>query len=365
MYTPIENPELFGYAETESQLLRMIQQKKLPHALLFSGAEGIGKATLAYRLARYLLTDAQPPEPVMGLFGAEPVEETLRTSMDQPAIRRMLAGSHGDLLVIQPVADDKRKTSADTIFIEQVRQVTEFMHHTPSESAWRVVIIDPAEAMNINAANALLKMLEEPPAQALLILVTHQAGRLLPTIRSRCRKITLRTPSEAASAEIFAQQNQPIPAAELRQLLMLTQGSSGKALRYAAHHALAMYKEVLEVLAAPTPKAASSFAARAAKAGAEKWPITTALFLQAVYRLCMQATEGNAFVPLDDEEHAAFATMLHRQPLAAWLALWERAEMMLPQAGSLTLDKTQILLHLLHLAEGEASTPPLRGSRRE
>lgn len=347
MLTPIQNSELFGHEATEAQLLRLITQQKLPHALLLSGQEGIGKATLAYRLARYLLTGATPPEPVMGLFGAEPVEENLRTDMEQAAIRRMVAGSHGDLLVVQPVADDKRKTSADTIFIEQVREVVDFMRQTPSESAWRVVIIDPAEAMNIAAANALLKVLEEPPVQALLILVTHQPGKLLPTIRSRCRKITLRTPDEASIARVFEQQNQAIPAESLHQLLILAQGSAGKALHYHAQNAVVVYKDILEVLANPTPKASIALATQAAKSGAEQWQVTQALFMQAIYRISLYAAAPERFAALDAEEEQFFAAMLTRQSLPHWLDLWEKAEIMLPQTNSLTMDKNQTMLSLL------------------
>lgn len=347
MLAPIQNPELYGHEAAEAQLFKLIGQHKLPHALLFSGQEGIGKATLAYRLARYLLTGADAAEPIMGLFGPEPIEENLRTDMEQPAVRRMIAGSHGDLLVVQPVADDKRKTSADTIFIEQIREVVDFMHHTPAESSWRVVIIEPAEAMNTAAANALLKVLEEPPANALLILVTHQAGRLLPTIRSRCRKITLRAPDEAACAKIFDQQEQSIPEDTLHQLRMLAQGSAGKALQYYERNALDLYADILEVLASPTPKEVTAFAARAAKAGAEQWQTTQALLMQAIYRISLYAATPEHFMPLNTSEEQAFAAMLTRQSLPHWLELWERAGIMLPQTNSLTMDKTQTILSLL------------------
>jgi DNA polymerase-3 subunit delta' len=251
------------------------------------------------------------------------------------------------LLVIQPVADDKRKTSADTIFIEQVREVVDFMHQTPSESAWRVVIIDPAEAMNTAAANALLKVLEEPPAQALLILVTHQAGKLLPTIRSRCRKITLRTPDEAACAKIFEQQEQSIPAESLHQLLALAQGSAGKALHYHAQNALVVYQDILEVLANPNPKAATGLATQAAKSGVDQWQVTQALFMQAMYRISLFAAAPAKFSALNAEEEQAFAAMLSHQSLPHWLDLWEKAGVMLPQTNSLTMDKNQTMLSLL------------------
>lgn len=354
MLTPLLNDALFGHSETEAQLLRLIQQKKLPHALLFAGQEGIGKATLAYRLAKYLLTGAEAPAPVMGLFGPEPVEESLTSDPEHPALRRIAAGSHGDLLIIQPEFDEKKKTSVDTVFVEQTRAVVEFMRRTPAESDWRIVLIDPAEAMNTAAANALLKVLEEPPAQALLILVSHQPGRLLPTIKSRCRKITLRTPDAGVTARIFEHLGKHIPADELRALMVLAQGSAGRALHYHAHHALDAYLHLAELLAAPTPKGSAAFASQAAKSTAENWQVTRALFLQVLYRLSLYAAARKSFVPLDNREPDFFALMLARQPLDAWLALWEKAEMLLQQTGSLMLDKQQVMLSLLHAASAKA-----------
>lgn len=350
MISPLENTALFGHAETEAQLLSLIQQKKLPHALLFCGAEGIGKATLAYRLAKYLLTGAQAPEPVMGLFGPEPVEANLACDPEHPALRRIMAGSHGDLLVIQPEFDEKKKTSVDTVFVDQVRAVVEFMHRTPAESNWRIVIVDPAEALNTAAANALLKVLEEPPAQALLLLVSHQPGRLLPTIKSRCRKVVLRTPQEKDCQDIFNHLKQQVPPEELHQLLTLTQGSPGRALHYDAQGALGIYREVLEVLAQPSPKASARFASTAAKAGPESWPLYKALFLQALYRLSLFAAAPADFTPLDAEETQCFTALLAGKRIDNWLDLWEKAETSLQQTGTLTLDKQQVMLSLLHAA---------------
>jgi DNA polymerase-3 subunit delta' len=354
MLTPLENTALFGHVEVEAQLLRLIAQKKLPHAIMFCGAEGIGKATLAYRLAKYLLTGAEQPEPVMGLFGPEPTEENLACDAEHSAMRRILAGSHGDLLVIQPEFDEKKKTSVDTVFIDQVRPVIEFMHQTASESEWRIVIVDPIEALNTAAANALLKVLEEPPSQALLLLISHQPGKLLPTIKSRCRKINLRTPSEVDSKKIFGHLGQQVPPEDLHQLLVLTQGSAGRALHYYQNGALMVYRDILEILMQPSPKNNARFASAAAKAGSESWPLYKDLFLQVIYRLSVFASAPAEFIALDGEEKECFVALLARHKLDNWLNLWEKAEMLLQQVGSLTLDKQQVMLSLLNAAQGQA-----------
>lgn len=357
MIPPVSNPELHGHKDAEAQLFRLIKQQKLPHAIMLAGPQGIGKATLAYRLAKYLLSGQQPAEATMGLFGEEPVEESLKTEADHPAIQRMIAGTHGDLLVIQPQFDEKKKTSADTIFIEQVRKVVDFMHHTPSESSWRVVIVDPAEAMNTNAANALLKVLEEPPAQALLILVSHQPGRLLPTIRSRCRVMNLQAPSADATASIFAQQQSGADDATLQQLLQLAQGSPGLALQFHEQGALTLYHQLLACLQSGDAQAIQKFAADAAKAAPQQWPVIRAMLLQALYRLSLSQRLTDAFTPLDAEEKTAFDALSRMQPLPYWLELWEKAETLLAQVTSLTLDKKQVLISLLsgHVAQRRAA----------
>lgn len=347
MIPPIENSELVGHEAIEKQLLRLMKQEKLPHALLFGGPQGIGKATLAYRLARYLLAGGQAEEPAMGLFGPEPVEESLNVPMDSPPVQRVIAGSHGDLLVIRPEADEKRKTSADTIFIEQVRRVIDFMHHTPAESDWRVVIVDPAEAMNTNAANALLKVLEEPPAQAVLILVSHQPGRLLPTIRSRCRRFDLRPPTPEQVHAIFTQQQAGIEAEQVELLLQLAKGSPGRALLFQQQDALTVYRHLLACLVDPQAAAVQKLAAEAAKSGPEGWAVWRAMLPQLLYRLVVSARDPARFTPLDEAEAQAFQTLHARHSLARWLDLWEKAETLLPEVSTLTLDKKQVMLSLL------------------
>lgn len=353
MLPPLENPNLYGHEAAEAQVLRLIEQQKLPHALLISGPEGIGKATFAFRIAKYLLAGPAPAaEPVMGLFGPEPAENTphgLASDPGHPALRRMIAGSHGDFLLVQPEFDEKKKTSADTIFIEQVREVVNFMRQTHAETAWRVVVIDPAEAMNTAAANALLKVLEEPPAGTLLMLVSHQPGRLLPTIKSRCRKIALTPPPEEDCRKIAGT---AIPADELHALLALTQGSPGRALRWDVQNALTLYRDWLEALARPHPSSRQKILTEAAKASAEGWATARALLLQLLYRLSLFATEPARLTPLNAEETAAFEAMLARQPLEAWTRLWERAETLLQQVHSLTLDRQQVILSLLAEAGG-------------
>ena len=152
---PRANPLLLGHAPAEAMILEAMAAGRMHHAWLITGPEGVGKATLAYRFARRLLA-GRPEGPSLAL---EP---------SHPTFRRVAAGSHADMLTIEREYDPKRKRMRTTIAVDDVRRVVPFMHLTPAEGGWRVVVIDGAEEMNPASANALLKVLEEPPPRAVV-----------------------------------------------------------------------------------------------------------------------------------------------------------------------------------------------------
>ena len=188
---PRANPLLLGHEPVEAMLAEAMRSGRMHHAWLLTGPEGVGKATLAFRFARRLL--AGMPE------GA-----TLAMDPGEKVFRRVAAGSHADLLTIERAWDAKRKRLRGEIVVDDVRRIAAFMHLTPAEGGWRVVVLDGAEDLSRNAANALLKVLEEPPPRAILLLVCSAAGRLLPTIRSRCRRLRLPALEDAVLAELLA-----------------------------------------------------------------------------------------------------------------------------------------------------------------
>src|SRR5437763_12254789 len=198
---PRANPDLFGHEAAETALRRLFEQHRLPHALLLTGPRGIGKATLAFRLARFVLARSTGElEP--GLFG-DPAGEGLAIPPDSGVFRRVASGGHADLLTVERAYDPRRRRLRGEIVVDDVRAIASFLRLTPAEGGWRVVIVDGADEMNRNAANALLKILEEPPSRALLLLVAHSPGRLLPTIRSRCRRFPLMPLPEAIVAALL------------------------------------------------------------------------------------------------------------------------------------------------------------------
>ena len=182
---PRETTDLFGHREAEAALLNAYRSGRIPHAWLIGGAQGIGKATLAYRMARFVLANRDPLAPSVQRA------DSLNVDPANPAARRVAAGAHGGLLVLQRTANDKG-VMRTVITVDETRETITFFGSTAAAEGWRVCIVDTVDELNPNAANALLKILEEPPRQSLFLLISHAPGRVLPTILSRCRRLPLR-----------------------------------------------------------------------------------------------------------------------------------------------------------------------------
>ncbi len=213
---PRANPYLFGHADAERQMRDAALAGRLHHAWLIGGALSIGKATLAYRFARALLA---------GFPG-----EGLAVGADHPVFRRVARGTHADLAVLERSWDEKRRRTRNEIVADEVRAVGEFLALTPAEGGWRVVIMDGAEHLNRSAANALLKLLEEPPSRAILLLVSPAPGRLLPTIRSRCRTLRLTPLDDGAMTAALVALRPGITRDEAGRLVAEAGGAPGRAL---------------------------------------------------------------------------------------------------------------------------------------
>ncbi len=254
MIEPRENPLLVGHEDAVRALHGAAVTGRLHHAWLIGGPVGIGKATLAYRFARWLLASGTSPD--------------LSVPENLPSARRVAANTHADLLTIERRFDDKRKKMQSEIVIDTVHEVGRFLRLTPGEGGWRVVIVDGAEEMNRNAANALLKLLEEPPKRAILLLVSHAPGRLLPTLRSRCRSLNL-SPLRNAEVETLLQNYAPeLGLAERAKLAGLSQGSIGAALNLGAADGIeiaALVDEALGSTAALPAAKAQAIADRMAR----------------------------------------------------------------------------------------------------
>jgi DNA polymerase-3 subunit delta' len=237
MIEPRANPRFLGHEAAVASLYHAATSGRLHHGWLISGRPGIGKATLAYRFARWLLAGGTRAD--------------LALPESSPVFRRVAAMTHPDIFTVERRLNDKGDRLQSVIVIDTVREAIQFMHHTPSEGGWRVVIIDGVETMNPATANALLKILEEPPARAILLLVTSAPGRLLPTIRSRCRALALSPLSDGEVATLLADYAPELAAHERERTVGLAEGSIGAALTLAAEGGVALAGLVDEVLAAP------------------------------------------------------------------------------------------------------------------
>ena len=244
---PRETLHLLGQDAAEREFLQSFQSGRLHHGWMLSGPKGVGKATLAYRIARFLL--ATPPQTDDGLFGAPPPPETLDVDPDHPVARRILSGAEPGLKsVIRTPADSGRLS--DIIRADDIRALNSFFGLSATDGGRRVVIVDAADDMNTQAANALLKMLEEPPANTTLLLVTHQPSRLLPTIRSRCRTLRLSPLSATDMAHALEQSGtDPLQGFEAQALAELSGGSVGDALRLIHSDGLTLYGDIVTLLA--------------------------------------------------------------------------------------------------------------------
>lgn len=239
---PRETSRLFGHREAEAALLTAYRSGRIPHAWLIGGPQGIGKATLAYRMARFVLAHGQP------LAGAVQRAEDLAIDPDDAVARQVAAGSHGGLLTLERTAND-RGVMRTVITVDETRETIGFFGSTAAAEGWRVCVVDTVDELNPNAANALLKILEEPPQQSLFLLVSHAPARVLATIQSRCRKLRLRPLATddviAAAASADLDPNDPA----LREAAVASEGSVARALTLLGGDALKLQQRTAALLA--------------------------------------------------------------------------------------------------------------------
>lgn len=241
---PRDTVQLIGQDAAQDAFLGAFTTGRLHHAWLITGPRGVGKATLAWRIARFLLATPDPDPDDM--FGA-PLPTTLDIDPEHPVAHRIAAGAEPGLKFVHRSENEKTKRLRDQITIDDIRAMAGFFQLSATDGGRRVVIIDAADEMNPNAANALLKMLEEPPARTTLLLICHQPSRLLPTIRSRCRTLRLSTLNAEQTERAMTQagvETGPDSAA----LAELSAGSVGDALRLSLLDGLKIYGEVIALL---------------------------------------------------------------------------------------------------------------------
>ena len=345
---PRANPDLLGHIAAEAELRRLFDTSRLPHALLLGGPRGIGKATLAFRLARFVLAQSNGEGPPIGLFG-DSAEAGLALAPDSGVFRRVASGGHADLLTVERAYDPRRRRLRTEIVVDDTREISGFLRLTAAEGGWRVVIVDGADEMNRNAANALLKILEEPPRRTLLLLVAHSPGRLLPTIRSRCRRLTLAPLPPDIVGELLSRYRPDLPEAEVAAVTALAAGSIGRALDLAAAGGVELYRSLLTLLSryrGIDPAALHAFADRLARPDAEEaYRAVEELVGQLLAHLAISAARGAGGVGAGaDEDSALLRRLGSRVPAAGWARLRDEIGQSFTRTDALNLDRKQTIL---------------------
>ncbi len=327
---PRANPALIGHRAAESTLLRAARERRLHHAWLLAGPRGIGKATLAFRFARWLLAGAPPS-----------LDDSLDLAPEHPVFRQVAAGTHPDLTTVEREVNEKTGKRRGEITVDTVRSLGSFLRLTPASGGWRVVVIDSADELNANAANAALKLLEEPPDRAILLMVCHAPTRILPTLRSRCRRLNLR-PLPRPDLDRFIRANLP-DATDPGGLADLAEGSPGEAVGLAEEGAPALLGEIEAVLDWTRPDVAAlhDLADRLARAGGDGPGGLGFCLLQ-------RTAEARARRPATTRTAGG----------ASWVAAWDRIGQLARQTDGLNLDRKHAILAGL-AALSDAGSPTL------
>ena len=273
---PRETVALFGHDQAEQALLEAYKSGRIAHAWLIGGPPGIGKATLAFRFARFVLAHPDPQAP------AVQQATSLALDPDHPVARRVAAQAQGDLRVLERVVNEQTGKLYTNIRVDDVRRVVSFFSGTAGEGGWRIAIVDAVDDLAREGANALLKVLEEPPARTLLLLLSHSPGRELPTIRSRCRRLLLRPLSQDDVVRALAEATgRDASEPELAQAAAAADGSVSRALALLDGPALALRQRVLDAIGQlPNPDPRALHALADALGGTD--PQTLATFMDLV-----------------------------------------------------------------------------------
>jgi DNA polymerase-3 subunit delta' len=340
--SPREVDRLFGHEAARAEFGEALTSGRLHHAWLLVGPEGVGKATLAYHLAREVLAlregDAAPQAP----------------TADHPVFRKVAALAHPNLLLIRRSWNDKTKRYSQWIGVDEVRRLRSFLGHSAGETGWRVVIVDRADDLNANAANALLKALEEPPLRTLFLLIATAEGRIPVTIRSRCRTLRVTALSEddleKAVRAALERDDHEVDAKTLSTALALSEGSVRRALELATGEGIALYRDIVTAFAKLPEldgQAAHKLAERLSGFGgdSERLDLFLALLLGLLERLIRTAANGEGAI---GEEGALARRLLDRATLPQWVDAWEAIGQAKADAASLNLDRSLLVLEAFY-----------------
>jgi DNA polymerase III subunit delta' len=339
---------LLGQGAAETSFLQAYRSTRLHHGWLVTGPRGVGKATLAWRLTRFLLAT---PDSDGGMF-APPPPDTLDVADSHPVARRLAALSEPRLFLLRRAYDEKKAKLADVISVDEVRKMKSFFALSAADGGRRVAIIDAVDDMNPSAANALLKVLEEPPKSVTLFLISHQPARLLPTIRSRCRELRLGPLQPADLSDALTAAGGDVAPEGRVALAELAGGSVGEAFRMTNLEGLGLYARLVRLMTG-LPRLdrvqALAFAEAGAGRGAEaQFDLIVMLLDLFLARLARAGTRGQC-PPEAAPGEAALIARLAPSPIAArgWADLAQNLGLRARRGKAVNLDPAALLMDML------------------
>lgn len=332
---PRQQKKLIGHSAAEAAIGQAIASGRLPHTWLITGIEGVGKATLAYRFAKFLLAALAP-------------KNGLDVSPDHSAAKLVTAGSHPDMLVIERPYDEKKGRVKRDIPVEEVRKIAPFLQMTANQSQWRIVIIDGADNLNRNGQNAVLKILEEPPAHSLIMLLAESEAHVLPTIRSRSRILHLEPLAQnelKEVAELIGLGDHP----GLELLSRMAQGSAARLARYANMEADILFKSWCDFLLSPDNYLVRLRMAEAwaGKADDELFTTVQDIIFLWLSRLIEFKARNTAILPLSAEEKPLINRLYTSVRLDQLMVLWDNLLLQIRQLEKSNLDRKVVFLNML------------------
>ncbi len=352
---PRETASLLGQTDAEQTLFDAFMSGRMHHAWLLTGPKGIGKATLAYRMARFVLRHGVPE--VAAAAGAK----DLLTPLDHPVFRQVAAGSHPNILTLRRPWDEKAKRFKTVLTVDEVRRTTGFFGMSAGAGGWRICIIDAADDTNVNAENALLKILEEPPPQSLFFVIAHQPGRLLPTIRSRCRTLHM-APLEAEDVAAILEVSDIEEVSESDRFAMarLSEGSAGRALSIADGGGLDLYRDIVALLMELPRlniKNLHKLADKIARRGADDaWTTGIDLLSDWLHRLVRTGAGAPHQPEIVNGEAASMVRLAQSASLDQWVEVWEKISQLVARAEALNTDRKIVVLNIFSMLENVAGS---------
>lgn len=358
---PRETQVLFGHGEQQADFLRSFNSGRLHHAWMLTGPKGVGKATLAWRLARFLLA---APDADGGMF-APPPPQTLDVSPDHPVARRLLQGAEPRHFLLRRGPNDKETALSQVISVDEVRKMKTFFTLSAADGGRRTAIIDSLDEMNTAASNALLKLLEEPPANVTLFLIAHQPARLLPTIRSRCRELRLAPLAAQDLADALTQAGGDVAPEDRTALAELSGGSVGEAFRLTHLDGLKLYTALIRLFATlprlDRPQALALADLASTRGAAETFDLLVTLTDLFLARLARRGTTGQTPSEAAPDEARLLARLApDPQTARVWADLAQSLSARVRRGKAVNLDPAALLMDMLLKIDETAGSLALR-----